>query len=227
MNEKYLISLLFKHHDVKYDNFNCKIANSSLKTIGVRVPVVRQLAKEIVKNGMKIDNINLSMYLELTMLYGFYMLLILKKDEDKIDFLNKYLPYVDSWTITDTITPMIKPKNIKLYVQHLGIWQSSKDIFVRRFSYIFVLDYLLTDKYICLVPSYIKNDSEYYVKMSIAWLISTMLIKYYNFTVSFLASNNLLDDWTFNKSIQKACESYRISNEQKLYLKSLKRRSKI
>jgi 3-methyladenine DNA glycosylase AlkD len=226
MNNEELLELLLKNKDSNYDNFNKKLINTSLKTIGVRVPIIRGLAKQCVKDGVELENIRLSEYFEINFFYGFYFLIKLCTDEDKIKFLNSFLKNVDSWAITDSLASILKPKNKKMFYNQCLIWIKSSHCFTRRFAYIVLMDYFLSDDYINLVLNSLKNDDEYYVKMAISWLLSTSLIKQYEITLHYFETA-CLDNWTINKSIQKACESYRISDKQKLYLKTLKRCSKI
>ena len=187
---------LFAMQDLKYKEFHGSLCPDMDNIIGVRIPKLREYAKELYKNNNLEDiKIEDKYYEELViqgMLIGF-----------QIKRTKKYQ------------TEMFKV--IKGYLK-------SKQEYEVRFAIVMLLDYYINDQYIDQVLQILNNIKldKYYVQMANAWTISICLIKYYNKTLEFLKTTKL-DDFTYNKGIQKAIESYRITKEQKDYLKTLKR----
>ncbi|MBQ3017754.1 MAG: DNA alkylation repair protein, partial [Clostridia bacterium] len=136
-----------------------------------------------------------------------------------------FLPYVDNWAVCDGLASHLKylfRDKDNLFPLVISLLES--EAYTIRFGLVCLLNYYITDEYIdTLLEICVKTKSdEYYINMALAWLISFMLIKEYDKSVSLLESG-VLDKWVHNKSIQKACESYRISENQKSYLKTLRR----
>ena len=192
--------------------------------IGVRTPQLRAYAKEVFKS--EYAEIFLSSlphtYYEENNLHGFLIEKI--KDYDLcIKHLNKFLPFVDNWATCDQLTPKIFKKHTDKLLKQIEIWINSEHTYTVRFAIkmlmAFYLDENFKPAYPKLVAS-IKSD-EYYINMMIAWYFATALAKQYNETIPYL-ENKTLDKWIHNKTIQKAVESYRITDEQKTYLRTLK-----
>ncbi len=221
---------LFKLHDKKYKDFQAKLIPTinSNTIIGVRTPELRSYAKELIKSGNYLSFLSdlPHKYFDENQLHAFIISQI--KDYDEcIKYINKFLPYVDNWATCDQMSPKIfKKYSDKLLIQ-IKKWIKSKEIYTIRFGIGMLMQYYLDDnfkvEYLEMVAS-IKSK-EYYVNMMIAWYFATALAKQYDLTISFI-ENQKLDIWTHNKAIQKAIESYRIADEKKEYLKSLKRKEK-
>ena len=217
---------LFKMQDLKYREFSAKlIPNIGIdKIIGVRIPDIRKLAKEI-KDDVYVEEFLKELphkYQEEYLLHG--MILSYYKDIDLLlKELDKFLEYVDNWAVTDIISPKIFKKYPDKVYKYIVKWVNSKNEYKIRFGLVSLLQFYLGDNYkkeILDLVSSIKSES-YYVKMAIAWFYSFALIKRYDDTIK-LFEERCLDKWIHNKSIQKAIESYRISDERKEYLKNLK-----
>ena len=217
---------LFSLQDTKYKEFNCKLMPTVTPdtVIGVRTPQLRAYAKEVFKS--EYAEIFLSSlphtYYEENNLHGFLIEKI--KDYDLcIKHLNKFLPFVDNWATCDQLTPKIFKKHTDKLLKQIEIWINSEHTYSVRFAIkmlmAFYLDENFKPAYPKLVAS-IKSD-EYYINMMIAWYFATALAKQYNETIPYL-ENKTLDKWIHNKTIQKAVESYRITDEQKTYLRTLK-----
>ena len=147
------------------------------------------------------------------------------KDYDSvIREIDRFIPYVDNWATCDGIKPRKAfSKNCDRLIIDAKRWIKSEHIYTKRFGIEMIMNFFLDDnfkrEYNDLVAS-IRSD-EYYINMMIAWYFATALAKQYNDTIPFI-ENRRLDEWTHKKTIQKARESYRITEEQKEYLKSLK-----
>lgn len=214
--------------DAEYAAFQAKLTPGIEPKlfIGVRVPKLRILAKEIIKEGGYEEFINdlPHKYYDENMLHGFLISEI--KDYDKaVERVEEFLPFVDNWAVCDTMKP--KPfknkKNRSLLIKKIKEWASSKDTYTCRFGIEMLMNHYL-DEYFeesyLEIPALVVSE-EYYVNMMIAWFFATALAKQWDATVPYI-ENKKLQIWTHNKTIQKAIESYRITDEQKTYLRTLK-----
>ena len=219
--------ILFKNQDLKYKEFNSKLIPNidKNKIIGVRMPVIRKIAKEIVDCDY-IDEFLLELshkYHEENLLHGIILSMKYNNIDTLLDKLDNFLIYVDNWAVTDTICPKIFKKYPDKVYRKICEWISSKDEYVIRFGVVSLLQFYLDDNFRIEELELVKNINSdyYYVNMAIAWFYSFALIKRYDDTIVYF-ENKCLDKWIHNKSIQKAIESYRISNDRKEYLRSLK-----
>lgn len=222
-----ILDKLFELQDKKYADFHGKLIPHipREKIIGVRVPNMRKFAKEYSKSEESKVFLNdlPHKYYDENLLHG--MLISEIKDYDKcINKLDKFLPYVDNWAVCDTISPKVFKRSREKLLGKIKIWISSKETYVCRFGILMLMKHFLDDYF---TPKYLENvadieSDEYYLKMMIAWFFATALSKHWNETIVYLERKKL-DVWVHNKTIQKARESYRITTQQKEYLKSLKR----
>ena len=211
----------------KYKSFTAKlIPNISMdKILGVRIPDIRKLAKEI-KNEDYIDEFLLELphkYQEENQLHGILLSIKYKDIDILISKLDEFLKYVDNWAVCDIINPKLFKKYPDIVYDKIREWLNSNNEYMIRFGIVSLLQFYLDDNFrldeLKLVTS-VKYDS-YYVNMASAWFYSFALIKQWDKTIS-LFEKKELDKWIHNKSIQKAIESYRISEDRKKYLRSLK-----
>lgn len=220
---------LLELSDPKYKEFHGELCPGTENIIGVRVPVLRKYAQELFrekdwkKTIEEIDN----EYYEEIMLQG--MLIGQAKNEDIntiLKYVEKYVPKIDNWAICDVfcaglkVTKKYKKEMWKFIQKYL---KSDKE-FEIRFAVVMILDYYIDEEYLkedFKIFDDIKYEG-YYVKMAVAWAISVCLIKYYEDTIEYLKTSKI-DNWTYNKAIQKAIESYRISDSQKNFLRKLKK----
>lgn len=218
--------ILFEHQDKKYADFQAKLTPSIAreKFIGVRVPVVRKIASEI-KNDISVSSFLCSLpheYYDENMLHGL-LLSQLTDYDDTIVKVNQFLPFVDNWAVCDIMSPRCFKKHKTELLAEVIKWCNSKETYTIRFGIEMLQTHFLDDdfkpEYLTIV-SKIRSD-EYYVNMMISWFFATALAKQYDFTIPYIIKYKL-DKWCHNKTIQKAIESYRISDEQKDYLRSFK-----
>ena len=219
---------LFKLQDKKYRDMQITIIPTvkAETIIGVRTPELKKFAKELYKSNNYKEFLNdlPHKYFDENQLHAFILGEI--KDYDEcLDSVNKFLPYIDNWATCDQSTPKAFVKNSDRLIGEIKKWLKSKDTYTIRFGIGMLMRSYLDDnfkeEYLELV-SRIKSD-EYYVNMMIAWYFATALAKQYDSTIKYI-ENNKLDIWAHNKTIQKAVESYRVTNEHKDYLRSLKRK---
>ena len=225
--ESILIKKLKENKDSKYKEFNSKIISTKYPMIGVKTQVLKNIAKEISKKDYKtfLQNKNTDYY-ETVLIEGFVISNI-KDIKEMLTYFDKFIKKIDNWAICDmTVSSMkIVKKNKDIFKDKIKEYLNSKEEFIVRVGIILLLDYYLEEEYLDEVFSLIDNikREEYYINMAIAWLISIALIKYKDKTLKYLKVCNL-DDFTYNKALQKARESTRISKEDKEYYQKLKRK---
>ena len=224
--EKYVCEKLFSMQDLKYKEFHSKLmptVDSDL-VIGVRTPELRNFAKEFSKTelaGEFLQNLP-HKYYEENNLHAF-MISSMKDFDKTVEELNTFLPYVDNWATCDMMRPVAFKKYRKELLCEIERWMKSDKVYTVRFAIEMLMVHFLEEDFDVSYPqkvSEIKSD-EYYIKMMVAWYFATALAFQYEKILPFI-ENKTLDPWTHNKAIQKAIESYRITNEQKDYLKTLK-----
>ena len=219
---------LFELSDEKYKKFHSGLCPGTNNIIGVRVPVLRNYAKELISQYdikdilEQIDN----QYYEEILLQGMIIGLI-KEDFDAMKTrIEEFVPKIENWAICDTFCAGLKitkkyKKEMWDFIQKY--FKSNKE-FELRFAIVMILDYYIEEEYLQKDFEIFSSitSKEYYVQMAVAWAISICLIKFYDKTLEYLKTTNL-DDFTYNKALQKAIESYRINKTQKEHLKSLKK----
>lgn len=226
MTDNYITDRLFGMRDLKYREFHSKLMPTVSKNliIGVRTPELRKFAKELVKSSRATEFIKTlpHKYYEENNIHAFIIESI--RDYDTcIRELNRFLPYVDNWATCDMMRPKIFKKHLpELYTQ-IKIWIKSDDVYAVRFAIEMLMCYYLDDNfssdYSDMVAE-IRSD-EYYIKMMQAWYFATALAKHYDDIIPYLEKQRLDDD-THNKAIRKAIESYRVTDDCKAYLRTLK-----
>ncbi|MCR5155683.1 MAG: DNA alkylation repair protein [Butyrivibrio sp.] len=226
MEKDILHSKLYDLQDIKYRDMQIKIIPNidSGSIIGVRTPQLRAMAKEMLKAGDYKDFLKElpHKYFEENQLQAFIISGI-KDMKECIEELEKFLPYVDNWATCDQMSPKVFKKHREELLTHIKEWIRSDEPYTIRFGVGMLMEHFLEEDYEPVYPEMVAKlrSEEYYVNMMIAWYFATALAKQYESVLPFI-ENKRLDDWTHNKTIQKSVESYRITDEQKKYLKSLK-----
>lgn len=220
---------LLELKDEEYGKFQKKLCpDTNLEIIGIRIPKLRNLAKELAEEDYKyyLNSIE-NKYFEEILLEGFIIGYCKVDIYEKLKLIKEFVPKIDSWSITDTFCPTlkIKEKDLEKVWNFIMPYLKSNKEFEVRFAIIMMLDYYITDQYVDEVIECLdKVDNEgYYAKMAVAWTLAEIGIKYYDKLIKYLKGNNKLDTFTYNKTLQKLRESYRISSEQKEELKTMKR----
>ena len=219
---------LFEMQDKKYKEFHSGLCPNTDNIIGVRVPMLRDYAKNLVKQYTAdelLKNIGNDYYEEI-MLQG--MIIGLSKDNLEVTLkrIQQFVPKIDNWAVCDVFCGEIKITNKykKEIWNFIKQYLNSNKEFEIRFGVVMILSYFIDKEHLkkdFQVFNNIRHEG-YYVKMAVAWAISICLIKFYNETIEFLNKSNL-DKFTYNKSLQKAIESYRITKEQKEELRKMKK----
>jgi 3-methyladenine DNA glycosylase AlkD len=217
---------LFNMQDEKYRDFQDKLIPTveADTIIGVRTPLLRKYAGQLLKR----DDIQEFLsdlphkYFDENQLHAF-ILSGMKDYEKCVNEVNKFLPFVDNWATCDQMSPKVFKKHRQELTGSIKVWLKSKETYTIRFGVGMLMEHFLDDDFDLKYPeavSKIRSD-EYYVNMMTAWYFATALAKQYESVLPYIEDKKL-DTWTHNKAIQKAVESYRITDEQKAYLKSLK-----
>lgn len=224
--ESVLREKLFALQDLKYREFNSKLMPTvdPETVIGVRTPDLRKLAKEFAKTPQAVEFMKClpHEYYEENNVHGFIIETIKDYDE-AIAQIEIFLPYIDNWATCDLISPKVFKKHLPELLEKIKEWTKSGETYTVRFGIEMLMSHYLDAEFkaeYLEIPASVKSD-EYYVNMMIAWYFATALAKQYDAALPYI-ENARLDKWTHNKAIQKAVESYRITAEQKAYLKTLK-----
>ena len=217
---------LTAEQDTAYKLFQAKLMPtlSPDAIIGVRTPLLRKYAKELGRRADVGEFLNAlpHAYFDENQLHAF--IISEMKDFGKcMEVLERFLPYIDNWATCDQLSPKIFKKHRKELLEHIKIWIQSDKTYTVRFGIGMLMEHYLDEDYAPAYPEMAAGvrSEEYYVRMMTAWYFATALAKQYDSVLPFIEQRRL-DAWTHNKAIQKAAESYRITPEQKEYLKSLK-----
>ena len=217
---------LFAMQDLEYRDFHAKLMPTVEKesVIGVRVPVLRTYAKKFGKTeeAKQFLKILPHQYYEENNLHGLLIEQI-KDYELCIEELERFLPHIDNWATCDMLAVKVMKNHLDTFIEEVCHWMKSDRTYTIRFGIGMLMRYYLGDEFRIEYPRKVAlvQSDEYYVNMMRAWYFATALAKQYDQILPFIEERKL-DVWTHNKSIQKAIESYRITPEQKVYLKTLK-----
>lgn len=223
-----LLNRLFESQDKEYASFQARLMPGIKEenVIGVRLPLARKIAKEFIKDEESKTFLKElpHKYYDENIVHG--MLISEIKDYDTcIEEIERFLPYVDNWAVCDTMIPKVLKKNKQDLLKKIKKWSKSKETYTCRFGIKMLMSFYLDEDFkeeYLEIPASVHSD-EYYIQMMIAWFYATALAKKWDETIKYL-ENNKLDTWVHNKTIQKARESFRITDKQKEYLNTLKRK---
>ena len=217
---------LFELQDLKYRDFHAKLMPTvnKEKIIGVRTPALRVFAKKYGKTDEAKEYLQIlpHQYYEENNLHG--LLIEQIKDYDIcLEELERFLPYIDNWATCDMLAVKVVKKHLDTFTDEVYRWMESDHAYTIRFGISMLMRYYLEDAFQMEYPEKVAQirSEEYYVNMMRAWYFATALAKQYDKILPFIEKQKL-DVWTHNKTIQKAIESYRITPEQKEYLRGLK-----
>lgn len=221
-----IIDELFILQDKTYGDFQSKIVPNIPrdKIIGVRMPLLKKIAKEMLRNGEYktfLQDLPHQYYEENTI----HTIIIsnLKDLDEVIQEIDQFLPYLDNWATSDALCPKVFAKDPNRVFEKVKEWIGTGKEYYMRFGVVTLLNFYLKDNFNSGINKLVAsiNSDKYYVNMAIAWYFSYALIFRYDQTIS-LFEKKKLSPWIQNKAIQKAIDSYRITVEKKDYLRSLK-----
>ena len=223
---------LFSLQDEKYRDFQIKLVPGITKEqmIGIRTPDLRTLAKKIASNHDTTSAFLQELphkYFEENLIH-FFIVALIKDFDECINQVERFLPYVDCWPVCDQASPKVFKKNHEKLLSLVKNWISSDHIYTSRYGMRILMNEFLGEdfktEYADLVVSRMSRKGEaedYYLKMMAAWYFATALAKNWDQVLPFIEQHKL-DPWTHNKAIQKALESFRVTDEHKEYLRKLK-----
>lgn len=227
-----ILDIIYRHQDEKYGDFIAKCVPNIPREcfIGVRSPEYKKILKELHNEAEdEIEEFKRSLPHSFFEENAVHCSLICEiKDFDEcLSELEAFLPYINNWANSDSLNPGVFRKSHERLAPKIREWIEAPAPYTKRVGMLFVMKYFLEEdfraEYLDLAAA-VRSD-EYYVNMMTAWLFAEALAKQWETAVKYIEENRL-DVWTHNKAIQKAGESYRITDEQKAYLKSLKRGKK-
>ena len=218
---------LMELQDPAYREFNSRLLPTvdPNTVIGVRVPALRKLAKEFAKKPEAAAFLTdlPHRYYEENCIHGFLIETI--KDFDWcVAALEQFLPYVDNWATCDMMSPKVLKQDLPRLLEQSRAWMASDHVYTIRFGILCLMRHFLGEEFQREVLDWVAEirSEEYYVNLVIAWFFAEALVKQYDTALAYMEQRRLAP-WTHNKAIQKARESFRITPEQKAYLKTLKR----
>ncbi|MDR2084440.1 MAG: DNA alkylation repair protein [Bacteroidales bacterium] len=224
---------LFQYADEEYRDFHKNLVPGGHNFIGVRIPQLRKMAKEIVKNNDEwrelLNDKTKPEYVEELNLIGYVIGYVNIDPTERLALLDAYVPRINNWATCDTVCGTFKfadkKENQELMWNFIQKYLTSDKEFEIRFAVVSILAYFVNEQYIDRSLQWLNNINHegYYVKMGVAWTVAEFYIKFPEKTLKFLQNNNM-DDFTHNKSIQKINESFRVDKETKEKLKKLKRK---
>ena len=215
---------LFSNQDLKYKEFSKKLIPGSDNIIGVRTPVLRTISKSIAKSeGITFLDTFIPEFHEEKLVYGFVITYTKMDIDEKIRYLKKYIPYIDNWALCDQISINLKESEKKPFWNFVCDCLQQPGEYEKRFGVVNLMKFL-DDEHIDLVLEKLETTEHegYYLKMGVAWAVSVAFIKYPERTMDFLKDCKL-DDFTYNKSLQKITESFRVSKDTKEIIRTMKR----
>ena len=220
---------LFEFQDLKYRDFQSGLIPNIERDvfIGVRTPELRKLAKKIANDEDTVAFLKdvPHKYFDENQLHAFIISLG-KNFDETIDAVECFLPYVDNWATCDQLSPKVFKKHKKELLPYIKKWIKSKKTYTVRFGIGMLMEHFLDEDFDAKYPRMVSEikSNEYYINMMIAWYFATALAKQYDAIIPFIEERKL-DIWTHNKAIQKSIESRRISDNQKEYLKTFRRKN--
>lgn len=215
---------ILSNADEKFGAFSAGLMPGTENVVGIKTPVLKAYAKELSKRediGEFLSSLP-HLYFEENQLHAF--VIALEKDFDKcIAQTERFLPYIDNWGTCDQFSPAVFRKNAEKLLPYIEKWLASDRVFTIRFGIGALMRYFLDDRFETRFAGMVAEvqNGEYYVMMMKAWYFATALAKQYDAVIPYIEQNRL-DKTTHNKAIQKAVESYRITDEQKAYLRTLR-----
>ena len=220
-----LHSDLFSYSDSEFKLFQCRlIPGLDLNSvIGVRFPLLRQTAKKIQEYGNTDDFFDSlpHKYFEENVLHG-YLIERIKDAEICVQRIDQFIPFIDNWAVCDTLKPSALKRKPDLLLKKIMEWISVDKTYYKRFAIRMLMCFFLDENF---KPSYLKivadiKSDDYYINMMISWFFATALAKQWDSTFMYIQGRKL-SAWCHKKTIQKAIESYRISDDKKIILKNL------
>ncbi len=221
-----LYDKLAPHWDEAYRSFQLKLVPTipPESMLGVRTPALREIARELAASGER-DAFLQDLphrYFDENLIH-FFALARIRDFDACVHAVEDFLPYVDCWPVSDQATPACFRKNHEKLLPYIRKWIASEHVYTARFGLRMLMNEFLDgdfqEEYLALAAN--KRGEDYYLKMMVAWFFATALAKQYEAALPYFEERRL-DPWVHKKAIQKALESYRVTEQHKAYLKTLR-----
>lgn len=226
-HNQFIKEFLQENAEKEYGSFSAGLIPGAGEMIGVRLPKLRKIAKQLaMENWQDYLTSATDDYMEETMLQGMTLGYVREPFAVIQPYLDAFIPKINNWSVCDSTCASLKVaiRESKIVRDYLQSYLESEREFDIRFGIVMLLDHYIVPEYIDDVLSQLDriHHSGYYVRMAAAWNLSVCYVRFPEKTMQYLKSSKL-DDWTYNKAIQKMIESYRISVEDKEVLRNIKR----
>lgn len=221
-------SELLAHRDEKYAMFSGSLIRGEANVLGVRLPVLRDMAKRIAKEDWRayLESWHCE-YMEDIMLRGFVISYAKMDLDERLRHFADHVELIDNWSTCDSFCTTWKPKKDEKDAlwDFILPYMDSGEEFKMRFAVVMMLAHFMDEKHVGrIIDSIDRHYNEgYYYKMGVAWVLSVCFVKFPERTMRYLEGDNTLDDWTYNKTLQKIIESYRVSDETKERIRGMRR----
>lgn len=236
MNRLEIREALLNASETDYKEFNAKLLPGVANILGVRLPKLRELAKQAAKKEPELYLAEMeravseeadTLYYEEYLIFGLVIGYAKLTDERRTYWLDRFVPVINNWGVCDSCCMTYKwmKKDLSYWWKYIWKWYESDTEFGVRFALVCMLDHFVDDVYYKSVLEACGNMRQegYYAKMAAAWAVSVCFVKYPEETFAFLETDTM-DVFTHNKAIQKTCESFRVSPEMKSRIRLLKRK---
>jgi 3-methyladenine DNA glycosylase AlkD len=226
--KKMIRKKIFELADDEYKKFQENLCPDNDNIVGVRLPLLRDLAREIAKGDWR-TYIKTAQdeYYEEIMLQGMVIGCVRTDVEERLRYITNFVPKIDNWGVCDSFCSGLKftKSNMQRVWDYLQSYASSGQEFEVRFFVVMLLDFYIKENYVDKVLKSLDKVKHkgYYVRMAVAWAVSTCYIKFPEKTMEYL-KNNTLDNFTYNKALQKIMESLRVGEDAKVIIRSMKRK---
>lgn len=223
-----VLEYLKSQQDEKYKIFTSKLLPKNVELLGVRIPIIRKYAKQLIKENLSDKYLEISLdklqYQDELFLYSILLANKIKTSETKIEDIKKFVPCINSWAVCDIFCSELKEikKDTNKYLESFLHYTQSQKEYQIRFFYVLALNYFIEEEYLETIFNVIKNQEYigYYDKMAVSWFLSMAYIKYPEQVENFLFSSTS-NEFVFNKTISKICDSFQVEKEAKIHLRKL------
>lgn len=223
-----VLEWLDKNKDEKYKNFSSKLLPKDVMLKGVRIPLLHQYAKQLIKQNKDKEYLDIPIekleYQEELMLYSILLANQKINIAEKIEKIKNFIPNINSWAVCDIFCSTLKDakKNTEIYYKTFFAYTKKSQEYQIRFFYVMALNYFIKEEYLTQIIEQIKIQkyNGYYDKMAVAWFLSVAYVKFPQKIENFLI-NEKIEGFVLKKTISKVNDSFRVTKEAKAYLKTL------
>ena len=222
------LELLKNKRDEKYREFTSRLLPKDVDMLGVRIPEIRKILKDIIKNNKHNDilklNVSSYIYQEELILHALVLAHAPINIADKIELIKKFVPYINSWAVCDIFCADLKQtkNNLDLFYEIFQNYTNSNSEYQIRFFYVLALNYFINEEMINNILNLISKQKYvgYYDKMAVAWFLSMAYVKFPQKIQKFIFETPL-EKFILSKTISKICDSYQVKKEAKSQLRNL------